>query len=280
MREITATQIEQTVCGLLLTAHFCIDPAIGRAVAAAAERETGELPRAVLGQIAENYRIAAEDRVAICQDTGMTLVYAELGQEVHILGGFEAAVQAGVRRAHAEGYLRASVVRDPLFDRVNTGDGTPAMLRLRLVEGDGLRLTVVAKGFGSENNSALRMFIPAAPQAEIEEFIVSTVVQAAAKSCPPVIVGVGIGGTMEQAAMLAKRGTFRPADQHSPDARYAALEERLLARINASGVGPAGLGGRTTALAVNIEPWPTHIASIPVAVNLCCHASRHASASL
>lgn len=280
MREITASQIEQTICSTLLTAHFSIDPAIAQAVKAAAGQETAGLPRSVLAQISENYQIARQDQLAICQDSGMTLVYAEVGQEVHITGDFEAAVQAGVRRAYKEGYLRPSVVRDPLFDRANTGDGTPAILHVRLVPGDKIRFTLVGKGFGSENNSALRMFIPATPLEEIKEFILSTALQGAAKSCPPIIVGVGIGGTMDKAAELAKAATFRPIDRPNPQSEYAALERELLEKINDSGIGPAGLGGRTTALAVNIEKFATHIASVPVAVNLCCHASRHAAAVL
>lgn len=207
----------------------------------------------------------------------MTLIYAEIGQDIHIIGDFEAAIQAGVRCAHKKGYLRNSVVRDPLFNRVNTDDGTPAIINVRLIPGDSLDLTVVAKGFGSENNSILRMFIPTTPLEEIKLFIVESTVRVAAKSCAPIIVGLGIGGTMDKAAALAKQAAFRPVDVRNPQPEYAMLERELLDRINSSGVGPAGLGGHTTALAVNIETFATHIASVPVAINLCCHADRHAT---
>lgn len=280
MKEISAEQIEGAVFEALLSAHFSISPDIEDAVRKAAQREAMPQTRVVLRQIAENYVIAREEALPICQDSGMTMVWAKVGQEVHINGDFEKAVNQGVRRAHQEGYLRASVARDPIFDRSNTGDGTPAIIQTRLVAGDKLRLNVVAKGFGSENCSMMRIFIPATPVEEIKDFIVSVVLNAGGKSCPPVIVGVGIGGTMDKAASLAKQATFRSIDRRNPDARYAALEEELLEMINASGIGPGGFGGRTTALAVNIETFATHIASIPVAVNMCCHASRHAVAEL
>lgn len=275
MRTLTAPQIEQAVRDALFQAHFQMDSAIDCAVKGRALEEKTDLARSVLNQISENYAIAAAERIPICQDSGMTLIYAQVGQQVYIQGDFETAIQAGVRRAHQEGYLRASVVKDPLFHRDNTGDGTPAILHTRLVPGDQVKITAVAKGFGSENNSDLRLFIPATPLEEIKDYIVNTALHGAAKSCPPIIVGVGIGGTMDKAADLAKRATFRKLGEHHPMAEYAALEEELLERINASGIGPAGLGGLTTALAVNIETFPTHIASVPVAVNLCCHASRH-----
>lgn len=280
MQEITATQIEQAVCEVLLTAHFQIDPAISRVVGEAAQKETGALPQNVLSQIAENYQIASEQSIPICQDSGMTLIYAEVGQDVHIAGDFESAIQSGVRRAHKQGYLRTSVVCDPLFNRTNTGDGTPAIINVRLTPGECLKFTAVAKGFGSENNSTLRMFIPTTPLDEIKRFIVDNTVSVAAKSCAPIIVGVGIGGTMDKAAALAKQASFRSVDIRNPQPEYAALERELLDRINASGVGPAGLGGYTTALAVNIETFATHIASVPVAINPCCHADRHATITI
>lgn len=275
MRTIYASQIEQAVFDTMLQAHFRMDTAIDCAVKQAALAENTELARSVLGQILENYDIAAREQIPICQDSGMTLIYAEVGQQVYIEGDFEPAVNEGVRRAHKEGFLRASVVKDPIFHRDNTCDGTPAIIQVRLVPGDKIKITAVAKGFGSENNSYLQMFIPATPLEEIKDYIVRCALEGAAKSCPPIIVGVGIGGTMDKAASLAKAATFHPVDMPNPDPEYAALEKELLARINASGIGPAGLGGRTTALAVNIKTFPTHIASVPVAVNLCCHASRH-----
>ena len=280
MRVISNDQIEQAVYEAMFKTHFRIDHSIDCAVREAALKEKTDLARMVLGQITENYAIAAQEEIPICQDSGMTLVYAEVGQQVNIQGDFEEAVNAGVRRAHKEGYLRASIVKDPLFHRGNTRDGTPAIIHVRLVPGDKLKITTVAKGFGSENNSTLRMFIPATPLKEIKEYIVRYVVECAAKSCPPLVVGVGIGGTMDKVAALAKTATFRPVNQPNPDPEYASLERELLDQINASGIGPAGLGGKTTALAVNIETFATHIASIPVAVNLCCHASRHASVTL
>lgn len=280
MRTIEAVQIENAVRDAMMIAHFRMDPAIDCAVKSALETERTELARSVLGQISENYAIAAAEQIPICQDSGMTLIYAEVGQQVMIQGPFEQAVQAGVRRAHKEGYLRASVVKDPLFHRANTGDGTPAMIHVRLVPGDQVTITAVAKGFGSENNSRFKIFIPATPLEEIKDFILQTALEGAAKSCPPIIVGVGIGGTMDKAADLAKRATFRTVGKSHPQPEYAALEQELLDTINRSGIGPGGLGGKTTALAVNIETFPTHIASIPVAVNLCCHASRHGTVTL
>ena len=276
MRIINANQIEQAVCEAMLQAHFHIDASIDCAVKRAMQKEKVTLAQNVLNQISENYAIAAREEIPICQDSGMTLIYARIGQQVYIEGDFETAINAGVRRAHKEGYLRASVVKDPLFRRENTGDGTPAIIHLKLIPGDTVEITVVAKGFGSENNSCLQMFIPATPLDEIKKFIIQTALTGAAKSCPPIIVGVGIGGTMDKAAALAKEATFRPIGRHHPIPEYAALEKQLLEKINTSGIGPGGLGGKTTALTVNIETFPTHIASIPVAVNLCCHASRHA----
>jgi len=280
MKEIYASQIEDAVCQALLDAHFSISSDIESAVRQAAKKEAMAQARVVLQQIADNYVIAREESLPICQDSGMTMIWAEVGQEVHINGDFETAVNKGVRRAHKEGYLRASVVRDPLFDRSNTKDGTPAIIQVRLVTGDQMRLNVVGKGFGSENCSVMQMFIPATPMEEIENFIVSAVTDAGGKSCPPVIVGVGIGGTMDKASAMAKQATFRSINQRKQNPQYAALEEKLLQKINASGIGPGGLGGKTTALAVNIATFATHIASVPVAVNLCCHASRHATVEL
>jgi len=280
MKEIYASQIEDAVCQALLDAHFSISSDIESAVCQAAKKEAMAQARVVLQQITDNYVIAREESLPICQDSGMTMIWAEVGQEVHINGDFETAVNKGVRRAHKEGYLRASVVRDPLFDRSNTKDGTPAIIQVRLVTGDQMRLNVVGKGFGSENCSVMQMFIPATPMEEIENFIVSAVTDAGGKSCPPVIVGVGIGGTMDKASAMAKQATFRSINQRKQNPQYAALEEKLLQKINASGIGPGGLGGKTTALAVNIATFATHIASVPVAVNLCCHASRHATVEL
>ncbi len=275
MKSIQAVEIERVVCETLLDAHFSIDPTIEEAIQQAERQEKTALPCTILQQILENYQIAKEEQIPLCQDSGMTVVFAELGQDVHIEGDFEAAVNRGVGRAYKEGYLRPSTVCDPLFDRRNTGNGIPAIIHTRLVPGDALTLTVMAKGFGSENCSQLRLFVPATPIEEIKAFIVDAAVSAGAKSCPPVIVGVGIGGAVEKAAELSKWALSREITARNTNSEYAKLEAELLSRINRSGIGPGGLGGLTTALAVNIEVFPTHIASIPVAINLCCHASRH-----
>lgn len=211
----------------------------------------------------------------------MAIVFAEVGQDVHIEGGdFEAAINEGVREAYREGYLRKSIVNDPLFNRVNTKDNTPAVIHTRIVPGDKLRLLVTPKGFGSENMSRMKMLVPADGVEGVKRFVVETVVEAGPNPCPPVIVGVGIGGSMEKAALMAKRMTARAVGSHNGDPRYAELESQILAAINRSGVGPAGIGGRNTALCVNIDFFPTHIAGLPVAVNVCCHAARHAEGVL
>ena len=280
MKQITARQVEEAVFQIFLEANYVIAADIEDAVTLSRAQERTDTARSILEQLLENYQISREDQVAICQDCGMALVFAEVGQDVHIEGDFGQAVQQGVRRAYQEGYLRKSVVEEPLFERKNTGDNTPAIIYTTLVPGDTLKLTAVAKGFGSENCSKLRMFLPANTLEEIKAFVVDVVRAAGPNTCPPVIVGVGIGGTMEYAALMAKRATARDLTKRSPDPRYRQLEEALLAEINATGVGPGGFGGHTTALAVNVEYHATHIASIPVAVNLCCHASRHATVVL
>ena len=219
--------------------------------------------------------------MAICQDTGMAVLFIDVGQDVHFTGGdFEQAVQEGVRQAYSEGYLRKSIVDDPLFDRKNTGDNTPAILHLRIVPGDKVRFLVTAKGFGSENMSAVKMCVAADGEEGVRNFIVDTAWKAGPNPCPPMIIGVGVGGTFEQAALIAKRMTARPVGSHNPDPRYAKLEADALAAINRLGIGPAGIGGRTTCLAVNIDFFPTHIAGMPVAVNICCHAARHAEGEI
>jgi fumarate hydratase subunit alpha len=236
--------------------------------------------RSILEDLKENYTFAEEKGLPICQDTGMAVVFCDLGQEVHITGGLLTdAVNQGVSLGYTEGFLRCSVVEDPLR-RVNTGDNTPAILHLRLVEGDKLDLTVAPKGFGSENMSSLKMFKPSVTQREIEDYIVSAVSAAGSNPCPPVVVGVGLGGTSEQAALLAKRALLRPVDGHNDDPYYADMEARVLERVNQLGIGPQGLGGSTTALSVCILPHPTHIAGLPCAVNLGCHVTRHAHRTL
>ena len=279
MREIPVQLVSDTVRSLFLTANYVIGPDVAGAVEAAARQEPSPIGRSVLGQLCENYRIAREESVAICQDTGMAVLFIDVGQDVHFVGGdFASAVQEGVRRAYADGYLRKSVVEDPVFDRKNTGDNTPAVLHLSIVPGERVHILATAKGFGSENMSAVKMCTPAEGEQGVLDFIVETARRAGPNPCPPMIIGVGVGGTMEQAALLAKRMTARSVGSHHPDPRYAALEREALAAINRLGIGPAGIGGRTTALAVNIASAPTHIAGMPVAVNICCHAARHAEA--
>ncbi len=280
MREIPAARIGEAVVRLIYEASYCIGPDVETAVRQGLARETTPAARDVLGQILESYAIARDERIAICQDTGMAVFFFEIGQEVHIAGAFEDAVNDAVRTAYREGYLRKSVVAEPLFQRVNTGDNTPAVIHARLVPGDKIRILFTAKGFGSENMSRIRMFPPAAGVDGVKQFVIETVAEAGPNPCPPVIVGVGVGGTFEQAALVAKRMTARPVGSHHPDPRYAALEAELLEAVNALGVGPAGIGGATTALAVNIDYRPTHIAGMPVAVNMCCHCARHAEITL
>ena len=280
MREISASAIEEAVVRLIYEASYRIGPDIEAAVRQGAEREKSPAARDVLEQILESYQIARDESVAICQDTGMAVFFFEIGQDAHILGPFEEAVNSAVRKAYREGYLRKSVVAEPMFDRVNTGDNTPAVIHTRLVPGDKIHILFTPKGFGSENMSRIRMFPPAAGVEGMKRFVIDTVAEAGPNPCPPVIVGVGVGGTFEQAALMAKRMTARPVGSHNADPRYAALEDELLTEINRLGVGPAGIGGATTALAVNIDYGPTHIAGMPVAVNMCCHCARHAETTL
>ncbi len=281
MREIQASQITAQLKALILQASYNIGPDVEAAVAAYKEKEPSPSGRAVLEQLLQNYAIAREEQVAICQDTGMCVIFLDVGQEVHIAGGsLQDALAEGVRQAYGEGYLRKSVVRDPLYDRTNTRDNTPPVVHTRIVPGDKIDMLVTPKGFGSENMSRTKMLVPADGAQGVIDFVVNTVIEAGPNPCPPVIVGVGIGGTLEVAALMAKRMTARALDEPNPDPRYAQLEQVILEKINRSGVGPAGIGGRTTALKVNIATYPTHIAGMPVAVNVCCHAARHAHAVL
>lgn len=281
MRDFPVSDLTAAVKQLFFTANYEIGADVETAVSQALAQEPSPAGQAVLQQLLENYQIARTERVAICQDTGMAVLFLEIGQEVHFVGGdFEEAVQEGVRQAYQEGYLRKSVVADPVFDRTNTGDNTPAIMHLRLVPGDQIRILATAKGFGSENMSAVKMLVPADGEKGVVDFIVDTVRKAGPNPCPPMIVGVGVGGTLEQAALMAKRMTARPIGSANRDPRYAQMEEKALKAMNALGIGPAGIGGRTTALAVHIDFAPTHIAGMPVAVNICCHAARHAQVTL
>ena len=279
MKNIDAKVIEDTVARLCIEANLRLPPDVINAIESAEKAEPWDGAKRILSLLGDNVRIASEKTLPVCQDTGMACVFVELGQDVHIDGDFEEAVDNGVRRGYGEGYLRKSVVCDPLR-RVNTGDNTPALLTVKLRRGDKMRITVMPKGFGSENMSALKMLKPADGVEGVKNFVLETVEKAGANPCPPIIVGVGIGGSFDKAAYLAKHALLRPVNEPNPDEYYAALESELLDKINALGIGPQGFGGKTTALAVLIEAMPTHVAGLPVAVNISCHATRRASASL
>lgn len=278
IRMIKAETITAAVKKLFIDCNYYIGKDIMNALTNAENRETSPVGKSVLAQIIENDKIAAKEEIPLCQDTGMAVLFVEYGDKVAVEdGSFDDAVNEGVRQAYRDGYLRKSVVSDPVFDRINTKDNTPAIIHTKIVSGDKIKLTAGGKGFGSENMSAIKMLTPSYGVEGVKRFILDTVRTAGPNPCPPTVVGVGIGGTFERAAQLAKKATFRAIDTHNPDERYAALEDELLCEINKMGFGPAGLGGNTTALGVNIETSPTHIAGMPVAVNICCHAARHAS---
>lgn len=275
MREIQAQQITDVVERLCIEANEQLPEDIKNAIHRCRACEEWEIAQGVLDQIITNFEIAGEERVPICQDTGMACVFLEIGQDVHITGGdLREAVDEGVRRGYDKGYLRKSVVRDPVR-RGNTGDNTPAMLYTEIVPGEQIKVTVGPKGFGSENMSAIRMFKPSAGIEGIKDFILETVENAGPNPCPPMVVGVGIGGTFDKCTLLAKKALMRSTEERNPDPYYAALEEEMLEKINQLGIGPQGFGGRTTALALNIETMPTHIAGMPCAVNINCHVTRH-----
>lgn len=278
MKEIHIDRITDCVEKLCMDANYFLNTDIYNSLKSSLRNESSENGRMVLDILLKNAEIAREEKIAICQDTGMAVVFLEIGQDVHIVGGnLYDAVNEGVRRGYKKGFLRASVVRHPL-KRINTGDNTPAVIYTNIVEGDKIKIDIAPKGFGSENMSAVKMLTPADGVDGVKEFIVRTVSDAGPNPCPPIIVGVGIGGTMEKAALLAKKALMRPVGSASEDKDTAELEREILNEINKLGIGPAGLGGNTTALCVNIEIYPTHIAGLPVAVNIGCHATRHASA--
>ena len=258
VRFINSAEITKAVKKLLMDCNYFIGGDIMDALTRARGTETSPVGKSVLDQIIENDKIAASEEIPLCQDTGMAVLFV----------------------AYSEGYLRKSVVSDPVFDRVNTKDNTPAIIHTKIVSGNKIHITAGGKGFGSENMSAIKMLTPSYGVEGVKQFILDTVRAAGPNPCPPIVVGVGIGGTFERAAQLAKKATFRPINTHNPDSRYAELEDELLSEINKMGFGPAGLGGNTTALGVNIETSPTHIAGMPVAVNICCHAARHASTEI
>ncbi|CAI3242509.1 fumarate hydratase [Desulfovibrio legallii] len=281
MREIQYEDIARAVADLAVEACYRLPADMKAAMCKAREDEPSPVGRNILDQLLENADIAAKGEVPLCQDTGLAVVFAEVGQDAHIVGGaFEDAVNEGVRRGYVDGYLRKSCVAEPLFERKNTGDNTPAVLHTRLVPGDHLRLRLAPKGAGSENKSVLKMLVPADGIAGVRKVVLDAVLTAGPNSCPPLVVGVGLGGTMEMAAICAKRAAARDLESRNPDPRYAAFEDELLELINKTGVGPQGLGGATTALKVHVEWAPTHIASLPVAVNINCHAARHAEVVL
>ena len=275
MREIDVAKITEVVEKLCIQANQFLPEDVKGAIEKCRACEDWEIAQGVLDNIIENYEIAGAQEVPICQDTGMACVFLEIGQDVHLTGGdLTEAVNEGVRRGYDKGYLRKSVVKDPVR-RGNTGDNTPAMLYTEIVPGEQVKITVGPKGFGSENMSQIRMFKPSAGLQGIKDFILEVVETAGPNPCPPMVVGVGIGGTFDKCALLAKKALMRPLDSHNPDPFYADLEEEMLEKINKLGIGPGGLGGTTTALAVNVNTYPTHIAGLPVGINICCHVNRH-----
>ncbi|MDR0239353.1 MAG: fumarate hydratase [Deltaproteobacteria bacterium] len=277
MRELQVTAISKAVAELAVKACCQLPQDVYEGFKNAQKSEASPVGRNILEQLVTNADIAARENMPICQDTGVSVIFAELGQDVHITGGaFEDAVNEGVRRGYIDGYLRKSVVAEPLFERKNTKDNTPAVIHTRIVPGDRLRIRMAPKGAGSENKSVLKMLDPADGIDGVRKVVLDTVLAAGSNSCPPMVVGVGIGGTMDMAAICAKRAAARDLAGVNPDPRYAAFEEELLELLNKTGIGPQGLGGNTTVLKVHVEWFPTHIASLPVAVNINCHAARHA----
>lgn len=281
VRELDVAEVTAAVKELCITANYDLPQDVYDALTKAQETEESPVGREVLGQLIENADIAARDRVPICQDTGLAVFFIELGQEVHLVGGdFEAAVNEGVRQGYVDGYLRKSAAEEPAHARRNTKDNTPAIIHTSIVAGDKVRIVMMPKGGGAENMSSLNMLTPSQGWAGMSQAVVDTVSRAGSNPCPPVVVGVGIGGTIDMVTVLAKKALLRDIGSVHPDPRIAAMEAELLERINALGIGPMGLGGRTTALAVFIEEMPCHIASMPMAVNVQCHAQRHKTATL
>ena len=276
MRTIAVEEITKNIKEMCIEANHFLSKDMKCAMGNACESEKSPLGKQILGQLIENLQIAGEDMIPICQDTGMAVIFLEIGQEVHFEGGsLEEAINEGVRQGYVEGYLRKSVVKDPIY-RENTKDNTPAIIHYELVPGDQVTITVAPKGFGSENMSRVFMLKPADGIEGVKNAILTAVQDAGPNACPPMVVGVGIGGTFEKCALMAKKALTRPIDQRSEITYVRELEEELLDKINRSGIGPGGLGGTTTALAVNINTYPTHIAGLPVAINICCHVNRHA----
>ena len=275
MRTIHTDEITKCIKEMCMQVNVDLSPDVKDALLAGKEKEESTIGKQILEQLEKNLEIAKESQIPICQDTGMAVIFAKVGQDVRFVGGsFSSAVNAGVAKGYTEGYLRKSVVADPLR-RVNTGDNTPAVLHIELVEGDKVELTVAPKGFGIENMSALKMFTPSASREDIIDYVVDVVRRAGSNPCPPMVIGVGIGGDFEQCALLAKKALCRPVSEPNADEYYASVESDILEKANALGIGPQGFGGKTTALSAAVEFAPTHIAGLPVAVNIGCHVTRH-----
>lgn len=281
MREINVSEITKTVKDLVIRANKILPDDLVDCIGCCEKTETSDIAKSILSDLESNIDAAKELDIPICQDTGMAVIFAQIGQDVHIVGGsFEKAVNDGVSQGYTDGLLRKSVVADPFKNRVNTNDNTPAILHTSIVDGDKIKITAAPKGFGSENMSKLKMFTPSAGREDIIGFIVDSVKTAGSNPCPPVVIGVGIGGDFEYSAILAKKALCRNVSERNTDEFYADMERELLEKINALDIGPQGFGGRTTALCVNIETYPTHIAGLPVAVNVGCHVTRHASKTI
>ncbi len=276
MREISAELIRDTIEKMCIEANCILPEDMKACISKSYEEESFPQAKGILEKIIENYKIAEEENMPVCQDTGAACVFIKVGQDVHISGSLEDAIHEGVRRGYKKGYLRKSIVGDPL-ERINTGDNTPAMIYYEITEGDKVEITLAPKGFGSENMSRIKMLKPSEGVEGVIDFVVETVELAGPNPCPPVVVGVGIGGTFDKCAFLAKKALLRNAESENPHPYYAELEKTLLDKINKLGIGPQGFGGMTTALAVNVEQFPTHIAGLPVAVNINCHVTRHVS---
>lgn len=276
MRTINTTEITKNIKEMCIEANHYLTPDMDNALKCAVDTEKSPLGKQILSQLQDNLKIAGEDTIPICQDTGMTVIFMEIGQDIHFEGeSLENAINEGVRQGYTEGYLRKSVVKDPLI-RENTKDNTPAVIYYEIVQGDKVKITVAPKGFGSENMSRVFMLKPADGIEGVKNAVLTAVKDAGPNACPPMVVGVGIGGTFEKCALMAKKALTRPINEPSPIPYIKEMEEELLNKINHTGIGPGGLGGTTTALAVNINTYPTHIAGLPVAINICCHVNRHA----
>lgn len=280
MREIKCEDIIKTVKQLCIEAACDLPSDVLSALINRKKEEPYALAKKTIDVLIDNANLAHQNRMPICQDTGMAFVYVTIGQEVHVDGDLKAAINEGVRQGYLDGYLRKSVVNDPLFERVNTKDNTPAIIYFDIVTGDEFKIVVAPKGFGSENMSQVKMLKPSDGLQGVKDFVLKVVNDAGPNACPPMVIGVGIGGSFDKVTLLSKKAMMREIGSNNPDERYASLEKELLDMINATGIGPAGYGGKTTALSLNIETYPTHIAGMPVAVSICCHVSRHKEANL